>query len=309
MEIPPWRMIIIKIYDCFTYFNEFELLELRLNVLKDVVDYFVLVEANKTHKNDNKDFNFEKNKEMFKEYLDKIIYIKVEDMPSFDSNNEWELENYQRNCIIRGLENTHPEDIIFISDIDEIPDPNVIKVLHQNISSANFCINFLTRDKLRKNIKQILKFPDILFKSPGGMSLLDKTPLALEQTLLYYFVNCKSKGKWNGSVITKAKNLSTPQKLRDKRNQYPRIRNGGWHFSYLGGVERILIKLNSIVESTANSYSADYIKNCISGGLDIYGRKGKEFEYEFFSIDHTLPEYVKTLIEKYPRLYFSETIQ
>ncbi len=302
-------MIIIKVYDCFTYFNELELLELRLNVLKDVVDYFVLVEANKTHKNDNKDFNFENNKELFKEYLDKIIYIKVEDMPSYDPNSEWELENYQRNCITRGLINSHPEDIIFISDIDEIPDPNIITLLHKNISSVNFCANYLARCKLRKNIKQLLKFPEILFKSPGGMSWLDRTPLALEQTLFYYFVNCKSKGKWNGSVITKAKNLSSPQDLRDKRNHFPRIRNSGWHFSYLGGVERVLLKLNSIVESTVNAYSADYIKQAISNGLDIYGRTGKEFEYEFFEIDQSLPKYIKTLIEKYPYLCFIETIQ
>ncbi|MFA6665763.1 MAG: beta-1,4-N-acetylgalactosaminyltransferase, partial [Armatimonadota bacterium] len=74
----------MKVYDCFTFFNELELLELRLKLLNDVVDYFVLVESNKTFKNKDKEFVFEANKSMFEEYLAKIIYIRVEDMPDYD---------------------------------------------------------------------------------------------------------------------------------------------------------------------------------------------------------------------------------
>ena len=293
-------VIAIKVYDCFTFFNEFELLELRLDLWDSVVDYFVLVEANKTHKNDNKEFYFEKNKNRFQKYLNKIIHIKVNDMPDYNTNNEWILEKYQRNCIIRGLQNISPEDIILISDIDEIPDPNVLRLL----SSGKSNVVFWTRDRLFQNIFQIIRFPESILKN-HGMRLLDRTPLALEQTLFYYFVNCRSKGKWNGTVITKARNFSTPQALRHGRNKFPRIKNSGWHFSYLGGVNQILIKLNSIVESKANAYSADYIKNCMVNGLDIYGRKGKEFEYEFIDINEILPEQVKELTKKYPYLYLA----
>lgn len=267
-------------------------------MLDSVVDYFVLVEANKTHKNDNKGFYFEKNKDRFQKYLNKIIHIKVEDMPDYNLNNEWVLEKYQRNCIIRGLKNIDSEDIIFVSDIDEIPNPNVLELL----SSGKSSVIFWTRDRVLQNIFQIIRFPESIFKN-HGMRLLDRTPLALEQTLFYYFVNCRSKGKWNGTVITKAKNFSTPQELRHRRNKFPRIKNSGWHFSYLGGVDQILIKLNSIVESKPNAYSADYLKDCIVNGLDIYGRKGKEFEYEFIDIDEVLPEQVRTLAKKYPQLY------
>ncbi|CUH94497.1 hypothetical protein P22_0563 [Propionispora sp. 2/2-37] len=289
----------MKVYDCFTFFNEFELLELRINLLNNVVDYFVLVEANKTHKNETKKFNFEKNKNRFMEYLNKIIYIKVDDMPAFDPNNEWKLENYQRNCIVRGLQNIDPDDIVFISDIDEIPDPNVLVLLNNNKS----CVTFKTRGRFQLDLIQVLKFPESMLRY-HGMKLLDKTPLALEQTLFYYFVNCRSKGSWNGTVITKAKNLSTPQKLRNRRDKFPRIRNSGWHFSYLGGVDKILLKMNSIVESKTNAYSADYVKQCITNGLDIYGRKGQEHEYEFIDFAEISPESVKALVQKYPYLYF-----
>jgi len=294
----------MKVYDCFTFFNEFELLELRLDLLNNVVDHFVLVEANKTHKNDPKEFNFEKNKHNFEKYLDKIIYIKVEDMPEYNPENEWKLENYQRNCIARGLKNTDPDDIVFISDIDEIPNPNVLVMLNDNKSS----VNFRTRGRIQLDLIQILKFPESIFKN-HGMKLLDRTPLALEQTLFYYFVNCRSQGSWNGTVITKAKHLSTPQKLRNRRDKFPRIRNSGWHFSYLGGVDKILLKMNSIVEAKANAYSADYVKNCIINGLDIYGRKGQQHKYEFINFEEIYPEQVKALIQKYPYLFLEADVK
>ncbi|TCL36078.1 beta-1,4-mannosyl-glycoprotein beta-1,4-N-acetylglucosaminyltransferase [Anaerospora hongkongensis] len=294
-------VIIIKIYDCFTFFNEFELLELRLNLLNNVVDYFVLVESNKTFKNENKEYYFEKNQDKFKDYLDKIIHIKVNDMPDYDPDDEWRLEVYQRNCIMRGLNNTSPDDIVLISDVDEIPKPNILELLNKNKSD----IIFASRNRVQHNIVQVIKFlPDSLFKS-HGIKLLDRTPLALEQDLFYYFVNCRSKGKWSGTVITKAKNLSTPQQLRHRRSKFPRIKNSGWHFSYLGGVNKIVLKLNSIItETNVDAYSGEYINNCIANGLDIYGREGSEFEYEFIDIDEVEPAQMQDLVQKYSYLYF-----
>lgn len=295
----------MKVYDCFTFFNEFELLELRLNIMKDIVDYFVIVEANKTHKNQNKEFNFAKRQEDFKEYLDKIIYIKVEDMPEEGYyEGTWVLENYQRNCIMRGLKNSQPDDLIIISDIDEIPNPSAITSLLEN----NCNVDFFIYNKFRRNLrKMIIRFPDSIFRKQYGINLLDRTPLAFAQDMFYYFVNCKSEVKWYGSIITKRNEISTPQKLRERRNDIPRIKNGGWHFSYLGGVERIMLKLNSIVESTANSFSPENIKHCIYNKLDLYGRQGKQFEYEFIEIDETMPKYIKLLIDKYPDLYFDDS--
>jgi beta-1,4-mannosyl-glycoprotein beta-1,4-N-acetylglucosaminyltransferase len=296
-------ILLMKVYDCFTFFNEFELLELRLNLLNNMVDYFVLVEANKTFKNKSKEFYFENNKDRFAKYLHKIIHIKVDDMPDCDLNDpkdKWKSQYYQRDCIARGLQNIDPEDIVLISDIDEIPNPNIIELLNHNKCS----VIFKTRNRVQLDLIQVLKlFPQSMFKN-HGMRLLDRTPLALEHTLFWYFVNCRSKGKWAGTIITKAKCLSTPQKLRKRREKYPRIQYNGWHFSYLGGVDRILLKINSITEPKANAYSADHIKKCITNGINIYGRKGEEYEYEFINFADISPEQMKVLVQKYPYLYF-----
>src|ERR1022692_1647432 len=84
------------IYDCFTFFDELELLELRLHELGDVVDKFVWVEATKTHSNKSKPLHYQENRVLFQAFHDQIIHVVVDDMP--DSNDSWVLENFQRNA-------------------------------------------------------------------------------------------------------------------------------------------------------------------------------------------------------------------
>jgi beta-1,4-mannosyl-glycoprotein beta-1,4-N-acetylglucosaminyltransferase len=290
----------MKVYDCFIFYNEFELLELRLDLLNNMVDYFVLVEANKTHKNESKEYYFENNKDRFTEFLHKIIHIKVDDMPDFDPSSDegrWKPEKHHRECILRGLQNIDPEDIVLISDVDEIPNPNIIEWL-----TSNQCKVLLkTRDKFQLDLIQVLKFlPESLFKN-HGIRLLDRTPLALDQALFCYFVNRRSKNRWNGTVITKAKNLSTPQELRRRRDKLPRIVNCGWHFTYLGGVDRVLLKINALRETESNAYSADYIKECMS---KLNSEKAELIDFADLS-----PEQLKTLVQKYPYLYFDYQIK
>ena len=113
----------MKIYDCFSYWDEDLLVDLRLNILNEYVDYFVIVEGNKTWQNNYKKLKFDIKK--FETFKEKIIYIPVENMPG--GENPWVRENFQRNCITRGLRDTNAEDLIIISDADEIPDLNNIK--------------------------------------------------------------------------------------------------------------------------------------------------------------------------------------
>ena len=113
----------MKIYDCFSYWDEDLLLDLRLNVLNEHVDHFVIVEGNKTWQNNPKKLKFDINK--FQKFKDKIIYIPVEDMP--DGDNPYLRENFQRNCILRGIKKAEEEDVIMISDLDEIPNPKKLK--------------------------------------------------------------------------------------------------------------------------------------------------------------------------------------
>ena len=107
----------MKIYDCFSYWDEDLLLDLRLNILNEYVDYFVIVEGNKTWQNNSKKLRFDINK--FPNFKKKIIYIPVEDMPGGD--DPYLRENFQRNCIRRGLKSSSDNDLIIISDLDEIP--------------------------------------------------------------------------------------------------------------------------------------------------------------------------------------------
>lgn len=114
------------IFDCFTFFDELDILDIRLNVLNEVVDKFVLVESTLTHSGHNKSLYFDINKEKFSPFLNKIIHVVVDDMDII--NGVWEKENYQRNQIMRGLvNNANDEDCILISDIDEIPNSKLIK--------------------------------------------------------------------------------------------------------------------------------------------------------------------------------------
>jgi len=110
------------IYDCLSYWDEDLLLDLRLNVLDNFVDYFVIVEGNKTWQNNPKKLRF--NIKKFDKFEKKIIYIPVEDMP--DGDDPYKRENFQRNCISRGINNAKDNDLIIISDLDEIPNPKLI---------------------------------------------------------------------------------------------------------------------------------------------------------------------------------------
>ena len=124
----------MKIYDCFSYLDEDLLLNLRLNILNSYVDYFVIIEGNKTWQNNPKKLNFDIKK--FKEFEKKIIYIPVTDLPSGD--NPYKRENFQRNAISRGLIDSNDEDLIIISDLDEIPDPKKIKSFEKKMRYAVF---------------------------------------------------------------------------------------------------------------------------------------------------------------------------
>ena len=122
----------IKLVDCFTFYNELDLLEYRLNLLYDTVDYFILVEATLTHVGKPKELYYNQNKERFKQWSDKIIHIVVDDFPFNETNinclnnDQWKNEKFQRNCITRGLKKINI-DLLILSDVDEIPDPSLLQ--------------------------------------------------------------------------------------------------------------------------------------------------------------------------------------
>ena len=134
----------MKIYDCFPFFNELELLELRLASLYDVVDRFVIVEADKTHANVPKPFNFYEHIHDYEKYLPKINYIMDTSVVEYKGAGDWSIENNQRNNIAKGLTDAEPDDLIIIGDVDEIPDPALIKTIRETFTDPTK-FGFMTR--------------------------------------------------------------------------------------------------------------------------------------------------------------------
>jgi beta-1,4-mannosyl-glycoprotein beta-1,4-N-acetylglucosaminyltransferase len=202
------------IIDCFPFFNELDILEIRLNELYDAVDYFVLVEASKTQASNDKPFYFEENKGRFDKFLDKIVHVKVTEYPIFD--HIWGMENYQRNKIIDGLKlipNISKSDIVLISDLDEIP----------------------SKESIQKIKDSTLQCGSLMFDFRA------------------YFLNYKSKRDWIGTVYAKAGlfNKFSPQDFRRKKDFLPLLEDGklnGWHLSWMGGIRKIWEKSFSCIE-------------------------------------------------------------
>ena len=120
-------------YDCFSFFNELDLLEIRLNTLDKIVDKFILAESLFTHTGRPKPLYYAENKERFARFNDRIVHVVVDDFPNMPDNmpireKAWIRENWQRNAIVRGLpKDIKDDDILLISDLDEIPHPDYVK--------------------------------------------------------------------------------------------------------------------------------------------------------------------------------------
>lgn len=295
------------IYDCFTFFNEIELLKIRMNILNDVVDKFVIVEADKTLRGVPKAFNFEKIKAEFdNEYPDKIIYIKATNCPVLENSKDWAIEYFQRNSIMGGGYNCKAEDVIMISDIDEIPNPNILKNLHDytvipiNKSKNNKKIHLKQMFSLLGENKKFLKSNTLDY-------FLKYMSVALEQDLFYYYFNNKANQKWYGTVLCKYKNLRIPQQLRNRREIMPYVKNAGWHFSYMGGIEQVKLKLSSIIEGDnfklpPQFFSEnDYINFCLDNGKDVFGRK--ELSFHFIDLKEIELPKIDEIKELYPVLF------
>ena len=224
----------MRIIDCFMYYDEDLILDIRLNILDKFVAYFVICEANFNHNGTKREFKFDINK--FSKFKQKIIYIQLTEQPksikTIDSKDSKEIknskildnallrENYQRNFLQTKIKNFHDEDFIIISDLDEIP----------NLE------NFAYKSK-------------ITFFS---------------QKMFYYKLNLIHKNfVWYGSKIVKKKNLINPQWLRNiKSKKYPLwridtyfskvkyndisfIKDGGWHFTNIKSAEKIDYKMKN----------------------------------------------------------------
>jgi len=258
----------MRVYDCFMYWDEDLLLDLRMNILDKFVDYFVIVEGNRTWQNKKKKFRFNLHK--FKKFRNKIIYIMVKDLPK--GQNPWLRENFQRNCITRGIEKAGENDIIMISDLDEIPNPRAFKLFHANMRYAVFKQN-LYRYKFN--------------------------------------LQSQTEPTWHGTRICLKKFLKSPQWLRElkfKKRPFWRLdkfrlnnilENGGWHFCDLKSPKKLLYKLQNMCETNdkfifKKKISSFYLKEkSIKEKIKIYASvTGSKESFKPMLIDNSFPDYL-----------------
>ncbi len=301
----------MAVYDCFTFYDEFKLAELRMRLLWQFVDYFVIAELPVTHRGKKKKLLFYENREKFQEFDHKIIYVNSCDAPKYKFEGDWSIENWQRNCIMKGLQNCKPDDLILISDADEIPNPELFANYlnrHADFDLKNEFLRkmaFLIGNYNRKEIKKMLHRPRL-------EELMDFSPVACSQKMFYYYLNCEAQRNWIGTVICKYKNMRMPQGLRNIRAKIPVIQDGGWHFSYFGGIEKIKTKLNSIIDDRQDviqnmkNYASDdeYILDCMIHGRDLYGREGKQFQFHFIDKDEIGMERLSEIMPDYEKYMF-----
>ena len=291
----------MKIFDCFMYYDEDLILDIRLNYLDKYVDKFIIVESTFTHSGKSRKLVFDINK--FFRFKNKIKYIildkepiNLEDVNEKDTEHEKnskyilnavKRENLQRNTIIKGLDDAELDDIIIISDVDEIPN-------------------------LKENNLEEVKNKIILFK----------------QKYYYYKFNLKMNNYfWHGSKACRKKNLISAQWLRnikdkiypfwridtlfsDKKYQNIKIlHNGGWHFSNIKTPANIEKKMRTYLhhrEYELNPVGEKKINECIKEKKPIYNLKndmrGNKFDLKdklvVADIDE-LPYYIKKNITKY----------
>jgi len=251
------------------YFDEDVVLDLRLNTLNEYVDRFIIAEATRDHSGKEKKLNFDPEK--FQKFKDKINYIVIKDLPinvkskkrNWDANH-WR-DQFQRNSLARGFENCHNDDLIMISDIDEIPDPKKISEFNPQKKYACF---------LQKNFQSKLNL----------LNITDKY--------------------WMGTKICQKKYLKSPQWLRNiktkkrpfwkfyKPKEPQLIFDGGWHFSFLKKPKDIALKIKSYSHQEFNK--DDFVDEAkiarrIENKQDLFNR---DIKYKKIEIDESYPKYI-----------------
>ncbi len=293
----------MQVFDCFMYFNEDVVLELRLNYLNKFVDHFVIIESTFNHRGQKKDLNFDINK--FSKFKKKIRYFvldkqppdleKINDDDSEDEKskkyipNGYKRDHFQRNYISNGISDADQNDVIIISDIDEIPNLEKIDL-----------------SKIRNDL--------ILFN----------------QKMCYYKFNLYQKNYiWTGSRACKKRNLLSPQWIRDvKPRKYSKwrldtyfskykysnvilVEDGGWHFSYLNTPDLIEQKLKSYThhrEYDLNPLGIENIEDRIKNRISVYNLSSDKRENQFakgvkldIMNNKDLPSFIYQNLNKYEK--------
>jgi len=259
------------IVDCFTFYNELDLLKYRLNILNNVIDYFIIVESKYTHVGKEKELFFLKNKDLFKEFEHKIIHLIIETMPyiypeiDIQKNQQWINEKYQRDFIKNGIESLKlsDRDLIIISDLDEIADPKTLDTIRVNDLSLD-----IRSMEMRFHYYNLITVCDSPWKSAKILSFKKYNELSLSCSDI-------------------------------RALECPILQNGGWHLSYFGDTVFIKNKIQNFAHQEFNNESytnLEIIESRIKKSEDVYGRWYSKFNSIPIEQNTYLPpEYMKYL--------------
>ncbi len=279
------------IYDCFSFFNELDLLEIRLNVLKDVVDKFVLVEAGETHSGRPKPLYFRESEARFAAFKNRIVYVCIEKFPDV-CKTDWARENYQRNAIAKGLIGAKDDDVVLISDLDEIPRPEAIAKCVGKPGVTVFDQTYYAFYLNYRNVRQQWWHGTRMVSYRDFCHAFDGVEV-YEDEFLPPVVN-------EGTTASKIRCRRLPR----SRGGQMIVKNGGWHFTCLGGAAAVAKKIVSFAHQEFNpgdkNIRIEEIESMIRAGRGLF------WEMRCFAerLDDGYPRYILNNQSYYSKLIF-----
>lgn len=262
----------MKVYDCFMFFNELDLVELRFEELYDTVDYFVIAESSVTHAGNTKPFIFLDNWNRFEKYQNKIIHLKIEDTPA--NLTGMQRDFYQRDCLRRGLVGLDNEDLVIISDLDEVPRAELIEMIKEDKNNYD---------------RYILSIPQFRHR--------------------FNFMKVKETHKYPNIIVTRFKTFTSPNTEREHTffwNPKPpnsvTLEHGGWHFTWIGNDSEIKNKIKNYAHTEHNN---DLILNAVDVNKHLTDKKSffnENEAFEIVKIDDYFPKHLLENLDKYKNL-------
>lgn len=275
------------VYDCFPFFNELDILKLRLAIMDPFVDRFVMEESDVTFSGEPKEMIFASHREEFAPWLDKIIYIPVTDCPKGLAPHD--MDHWQKDHLLEGLRECEPDDVILFSDVDEIPNPDILPGLMADMQHGAiyhlaqrmfYC--FLNVEEVSG---KLLSYSGDFEDAPRPMWL---------GTKLFFYDSLKGRGFWD---------LRTPEA---RKEDGIRVADGGWHFGYMGGAHEtdLAKRVGDKVQAAAHQEYNEteilvQIADRIRTGQDIFGREAAFVRVE---VDETYPAYLREHMDQYDYL-------
>jgi beta-1,4-mannosyl-glycoprotein beta-1,4-N-acetylglucosaminyltransferase len=279
-----WEAHIPKVYDCFPFFHELDLLDIRLNELDSVVDRFVLCEAPFTFKGIPEPLHFAENRERFKPFLHKITHVVIDDMPMGKDNASahWKRQNFQRNAIRRGLLDAEPDDLVILSDVDEIPRATVVSRLAHRTGKPTVFSFEMNEYRLFVNVlrahswnrSRMARFGDIrhMERLRAGVPTWRPNRRSLSRTLRQFRRMSFGMRRLRPWVI---------------------VPDAGWHFSDMGGPDKVVHKFDAVSETRSESASSIAgVGKRITHVVKQTTRPRDKSDYRLQELDENFPKYL-----------------